>query len=160
MRILDRLPISDRPHLITVGEEPVEVYRNQIVVWISINDALRPFPALLDTGHSHNLSISAPLLRRWSGALLEEVGELEIGDARVAQFGAEVRIHRNLAGQTRLRGDSFPLEMPQGISVFEQGSPEAPRLPLIGLRTLVSNRLRLLVDGQRREVTLRTRGWF
>lgn len=49
MKILDRLPISDRPHVITVGEDAVQVNRNQVIVWVSINDVLRPFPAILDT---------------------------------------------------------------------------------------------------------------
>jgi hypothetical protein len=52
------------------------------------------------------------------------------------------------------------LEMPQGISVFEEGSEDAPRLPLLGLRTILANRLRLAIDGRRREVTLKTAGWL
>ena len=47
--------------------------------------------------------------------------------------------------------------MPQGISVFEN---EPPRLPLIGLRTIIAHKLRLLIDGDRRRVTLKTKGWF
>ena len=68
MKLLDRLPIPDRPHLISVGTDAVQVHRNQIIVWISINYALRPFPAILDTGHGHNLSICEGQLARWSGA--------------------------------------------------------------------------------------------
>jgi hypothetical protein len=30
----------------------------------------------------------------------------------------------------------------------------------LGLRGIVRNRLKLVIDGQRREVTLRTSGWF
>jgi len=67
-------------------------------------------------------------------------------------------IDRNVPGWTALRGDSYSLEMPQGISVFEEG--DAPRLPLIGLRTIVANKLRLLIDGDRRQVTLKTKGWL
>jgi hypothetical protein len=50
MKIIDRLPFADRPHLVTVRGEAVDVYRNQIIVWISIDDVLRPLPAILDTG--------------------------------------------------------------------------------------------------------------
>jgi hypothetical protein len=42
MKILDRLPFADRRHLVTVRGEAVSVYRNQIIVWISIDDLLRP----------------------------------------------------------------------------------------------------------------------
>ena len=66
-------------------------------------------------------------------------------------------LHRNSPGQPTLRGDVFALEMPQGISLMPDDF--APRLPLIGLRTLVSNKLRLKIDGERRHVTLKTKGW-
>ena len=89
---------------------------------------------------------------------MKRIGELEIGHQRVVQYAADVRVHRNVPGRVALRGDSYPLEMPQGISVFEEG--DAPRLPLIGLRTIVANKLRLLIDGDRRQVTLKTRGWL
>jgi hypothetical protein len=36
---------------------------------------------------------------------------------------------------------------------------DAPRLPLIGLRAIVANKFRLIIDGKRREVTLKTAGW-
>ena len=51
MKIIDRLPFADRPHLVTVQGEAVDVYRNQIILWISIDDVLKPLPAILDTGH-------------------------------------------------------------------------------------------------------------
>ncbi len=98
------------------------------------------------------------MLKRWSGASLKRIGELEIGHQRVVQYAADVRMHRNVPGRAALRGDSYPLEMPQGISVFEEG--DAPRLPLIGLRTIVANKLMLVIDGDRRQVTLKTKGWL
>jgi hypothetical protein len=73
MKIIDRLPFADRPHLVTVRGEAVDVYRNQI------------------------------------------------------------------------------------ISVFED--EDAPRLPLVGLRTIIANKLTLVIDGNHREVTLKTSGW-
>jgi hypothetical protein len=157
MKILDRLPIPDRPHVITVGEDVVQVHRNQNVVWISISDMLRPFPAILDTGHGHNLSIAERQIARWSGAGLKRIGELEIDRVRVVQHAADVRMHRNVSGKAELTGESYPLEMPQGISVLPD--EQAPRLPLIGLRAIIANKLRLLIDGERRQVTLKT-GWF
>src|SRR4051794_36966572 len=158
MKIIDRLPFADRPHLVTVRGEAVDVYRNQIIVWIRIDDVLRPLPAILDTGHGHNLVIGEGQLQRWSGASLKRIGELEIGHQRVVQYAADVRVHRNVPGREALRGDTYPLEMSQGISVFEK--EEAPRLPLIGLRTIVANKLRLVIDGDRRHATLKMKGWF
>ncbi|MGO9466449.1 MAG: hypothetical protein ACLQIB_47845 [Isosphaeraceae bacterium] len=118
----------------------------------------RPLPAVLDTGHGHNLSIGQGQLRRWSGASLKRIGELEDGHQRVVQYAADVLVHRNVPRRAALRGDSYPLEMPQGISVFADA--EAPRLPLIGLRTIVANKLVLVIDGDRRQATLTTKGWL
>ena len=99
MKIIDRLPFADRPHLVTVGGEAVDVYRNQIIVWISIDHAAKPLPAILDTGHGHNLSIGEGQLRRRTGASLKRIGELEIGHKRFVQFAADVRMHRNVPGR-------------------------------------------------------------
>jgi hypothetical protein len=76
--------------------------------------------------------------------------------AIVVQYAAAVRVHRNVPGRAALRGDSYALKMPQGISVFDEG--DAPRLPLIGLRTIVANKIQLVIDGDRRQVTLKTKG--
>jgi hypothetical protein len=47
MKIIDRLPFADRPHIVTVRGEAVDVDRDQIIVWVSIDDMLRPLPAIL-----------------------------------------------------------------------------------------------------------------
>ena len=76
---------------------------------------------------------------------------------RVSQYQAAARIHANTPVRTERSGKTHLLEMPQGISVMDE---DAPRLPLIGLRTLVSNKLKLRIDGDRRQVALNTKGWF
>ena len=91
------------------------------------------------------------------GGATEEIGEITVGHQTVVQYAADVRIHRNVSGRADLDGSTYPLEMPQGISILDE---DAPRLPLIGLRTIVANRLKLLIDGERRRVTLRTKGLF
>lgn len=73
----------------------------------------------------------------------------------VPQFEAEVHLHRNIPGKTELTGETFPLETPQGITVLKDG----PRIPLLGLRAIVANKLKLIVDGERQSVTLK-KGWF
>ena len=152
MKVLDRLPIIDRPQLIDVRGELLDVHRNQIIVWLSIENVLRPFPALLDTGHGHNLSIGTGQLARWSGATLQRIGELQVSKKRVVQYEADVRLHRNKAGRAELTGESYALEMPQGITVMEDHV--APRLPLIGLRAFLANRLKVVIDGKTQQVTV------
>jgi hypothetical protein len=155
MRILDRLPIYEDPTLIDVQREVLQVCRNQILVWVSLRETMRPFPAILDTGHSHNFSMAKRHLDRWCGVELKRVGEMKIGMERVPQDGTEFFIHGNVRGSRRLSGRKYPLEMDQGIGVVPDDSPLAPRLPLMGLRGIIRNDLRLTIDGKRGEVTLR-----
>jgi hypothetical protein len=88
---------------------------------------------------------------------MRKVGELEIDRERVAQYEAVVHIRRERRGQRT--GEAYPLEMSQGISVFPDGSSGSPRLPLLGLRAILSNHLRLIIDGRRCDVSLKTAGW-
>jgi hypothetical protein len=50
--------------------------------------------------------------------------------------------------------------MEGGFAVVPDELPIAPRLPLLGIQTIIANKLRLLIDGERRQVTLMTSGWF
>jgi hypothetical protein len=52
------------------------------------------------------------------------------------------------------------LAIPDGIAIFPEDLPNPARLPILGLRALVNSGLKLIVDGKRREVTLKTPGWF
>jgi hypothetical protein len=50
--------------------------------------------------------------------------------------------------------------MKEGIAVYPPEVTNPTRLPALGLRGLVRNRLKLVIDGKRREVTLNTAGWW
>ena len=52
------------------------------------------------------------------------------------------------------------MKMEGGFAVVPDDLPIAPRLPLLGMQTIIGNKLRLLIDGDRRHVTLKTKGWF
>jgi hypothetical protein len=160
MRILDRLPIYDEPAIIRVQGDVVQVWRNQIIVWLSIGDVSRVFPAILDTGHSHNLAIGRGQFDRWCGADLPQIGTAKIGRVTIPQYRADVRLHRNARGRHELKGDTYSLRMDQGISIVPDDSGAAPRLPLLGLRAIVNNELILTIDGKRRQLTLKTAGTF
>ena len=102
MKIIDRLPFGERPHIVSVGQDRVDVHRNQIIVWISIGNVLNPFPAILDTGHGHHLSIGRQQLNRWGGSVAEDVGDVDIDGKTVIQYAADVRIHGNVPGKAEL----------------------------------------------------------
>ncbi len=79
---------------------------------------------------------------------------------RLPPYAANVWLHRNVPRERDQLLDQPPhcLELPRGIAVYPAGS-DFPRLPLLGLRALVSNRLLLSVAGDRTEVSLRSPDW-
>jgi hypothetical protein len=68
-------------------------------------------------------------------------------------------VQRNTPGERELAG-TYRLTMEGGIAVVPDELPIAPRLPLLGIQTIIGNRLRLMIDGDRRRVTLKTKGWL
>lgn len=159
MKILDRLPYHDRPTAMSFGPRMIDVRGHQIIVWLSLRQLV--FPAILDTGHSHNLTISSRQLAEWAGVDdLERIGEIEVNGLRMTQYRTDVRLHRNQPGSRQPRPETFSLNADEGITVMPDGTPGAPRLPLLGLHPISRGGLKLVIDGKRREVTLRTQGWF
>jgi hypothetical protein len=159
MKILDRLPYHEKPTLLSFRDGAVDIRAYQIVVWVRLRNFV--FPSVLDTGHSHNFSIPERLLKDWAGVeSLEPIGEIEVNRQRSTQYRADVWIHRNCPGRREPTDLAFQLEIEQGITVVSDGMPNAPRLPLLGLRAISRNRLRLTIDGSRRQVSLSAAGWL
>jgi hypothetical protein len=90
-----------------------------------------------------------------------ERGQIRVGGVRASLVPANVWIHPNQPG-TRETADRTPfkLELREGIAVYPPEITNPARLPTLGLRGIVSNGLKLVIDGLRREVTLKTSGWF
>jgi hypothetical protein len=115
----------------------------QLIVTVRLhagNHVSGGFPAVLDTGHSHNFSISDTLLRAWTGLSLPSVGATRVNGVAVPLAAADIEV------------EGHRLRLPNGIAIFPKGHPGTTRLPLVGLRALVQNRLRVLIDGD--EVTI------
>src|SRR5262249_45026117 len=119
------------------------------------------FPAILDTGMNHNFSIRREHYENWTRLVLRQRGRVRIGGEEVPLFPGSVWIHPNPSGTTQPSdAPAFRLDPPEGILVHPKGVPNPARLPILGLRALVRSGLMLIIDGERREVTLKTPGWF
>lgn len=98
-------------------------------------------------------------IQRWGPGDLQPIGQAKIAGHLVTRYSSELLVHRNRPGTRELTG-TYRLKMDGGIAVGPDELPIAPRLSLLGIQTILGNRLQLLIDGDRRQVTLRTNGWF
>jgi hypothetical protein len=167
--VLRRLPFFETPTAMSVRSERLTIKPYQIIVWVSLavreQKELQPntprFPAVLDIGLSHNFSISEELLQRWSG--LHPRSLRALGRARLSGLPADIRdvevwLYPNQPGQRDRFSNQppFRLMLEEGIAVYPRNTPNAPRLPLLGLRGLCWMNLQLALDCRACHVSLRT----
>jgi len=160
--IVARCPFFEEPTEVHSAGGPVVVKRYQIVVWVSLSHAgqlSRRFPAVLDTGHSHNFSMKEEHLVIWAGwqaRTLPTIGRARINKQPVILKEAKIAVYCNLLGSRDEIQAAPPhlLDVPEGIAIHADQDPFAPRLPLLGLRALVKNRLKLTIDGARLEASV------
>ncbi len=166
-RLLDRSPFSEDPSEVVVRDERLRVRADQIIVWVTLtlkrvtspNPTSVPFPAILDTGHSHTFSIQERHLVDWAGLrpeVLAVVGAVRDRGQRILLRAANIWCHPNERGVRDRLAERPPhlVAAPRGIAVYP--GAEFPRLPILGLRAIAENELVLKVNGRRRDATLRT----
>jgi hypothetical protein len=165
------MPFTEFAGEVVVRGERVQVRANQIIIWVSLglhrimepNPAAVPFPAILDTGHTHTFSTRQRHLVDWANfrpEILPILGAIREQGQRLDLLGAHVWVHPNRHGQQQRLADGPPYRIvaPRGIAVYSTG--DFPRLPLLGLRAIADNELILKADGKKRLATLLTaRRW-
>jgi hypothetical protein len=164
--ILRHLPFFAEDTIAFVGEEMVRVKAYEIIVWVSLGprgilegQSLARFPAILDIAHTRNFSIQQDQLARWTRLSLSQlpiVGAVRQQGRRLPLHAANLWLHPNKPGQRDQWANRPPyrLRLPEGLAIYPAGE-QFPRLPLLGLRLIARNKLRLTVDGERQRVSLR-----
>lgn len=168
--ILRQLPFQERADEVSVGLERIPIHAYQIILWASLTTRdileLPPqaprFPVVLDTGHGHNFSIHERHLTNWaqlSLGRLPQRGETKVNDQPVPLYRTKLWLLPNEPGKRDAISDQppLPLELPEGIAIHSGSA--FPRLPLLGLRAIVRNRLHLNIDSANHLVSLRTSDW-
>lgn len=138
-----RLTISSRPTTTRSPTGLVKIKPYQFAVPIRLvagRAASQFFPALFDPGTNHNLAIRQQHLRDWTGLVLRKIGAVTINGIIVPVAAADIEL------------DGKVLSNPDGIIVYPDNVAFAPRLPVLGLRTLVRNNVEILIRGN--EVTI------
>jgi hypothetical protein len=77
------------------------------------------------------------------------------------EASSEVWVYHNHP-RTNTPSDLPPIRLrtPEGIAIFPDETTNPARLPILGLRALVRSNLKLIIDGKRRQVTLKRPRWF
>jgi hypothetical protein len=167
MKLIDRQPLQGSSSQVWTPDGIALVKPFQIIVMVSLSldDVLSPgarrFPAILDTGLNHNFAIRREHLDRWTALQLPSRKPVTIRKQEIPLAAAHVWVYRN-EPRTSTPSDLPPIRLrtPEGIAVFPDDTPNPARLPILGLRALVRSDLTLIMDGKRREVTLKTPGWL
>ncbi len=154
-------PLPERSSEVWTPSGPVIVRPYQIILSISIavNETLDApetmprFPVILDTGMNHNLAIRQSQLVSWAQARLPYMKDIRVAGSLVPIYRAGVWIHPN-------SGKPFKLELEDGIAVYPNDVTNPARLPILGLRAIARNDLKLIVESERKQVTLKTKWWF
>ena len=170
--IIRDLPYFDKETNITVRGRVYPVFSYQIVLWVSISpkgldtlDTSTPrFPAVLDTGFTHNFLIQPDQLKSWAGLMpdhLKPLGQFRAHGELVPLHAANVWLHPNASGERDQFSGAppFRVELDLGIGICPSAMQRPPRLPLLGIRGLDRADLDVLFH-HRRRVTIRTARWF
>jgi hypothetical protein len=173
--ILRQLPFFVDPTTVNVQGDTLPIKAHQIVTWVSVTRRgrmdlppnPRRFPAIIDIGHTHNFSLSEHHLLEWAGlrlSALPRIGRIRHVGRTLPLVGLNLWLLPNLPGLRDVHANrsAFGIELDSGIAVYPRGTPNPPRLPLLGLRALRRAELLLFVDCQKCRVDLRTprRFWF
>ena len=157
MKILNRQPVPNKEEHLTLPDgSHLLVKPYQVVVWVRLDLHSRvtnAIPAFLDTGHNHNFSISEEHLLRWCNLPAEAIrsssGRVYFKGEVIPLRSAYVLLHHNVKGTNTLHPDKIfrlPVSEDSGIAIHKIW---APRLPILGVRPLLRNKLRLILMGRR-----------
>lgn len=134
-----RLTISSSPTTASSPTGPVRTKAYQFAVPIRLvvgQSRSVLFPALFDPGTNHNLAIRQQQLHDWTGMMLRKLSDVKINGVVVPVAVADIEL------------DGAILSNPDGIIVYPDNIPFAPRLPVLGLRTLVRNNVEIVIRGK------------
>jgi hypothetical protein len=160
-RLIDRLPIPSLENSFTLpGGLAVPGKALQPIVWISVapphvvdlpGTAPR-FPAVIDTGFNQTLLIQDWHLQMWGGV---NPADLQVFPGEPAHYGSQawhfrigdIWLHPNQPGEAAIAENSRPfcLEVHPGILIVSE-QERRQRLPLLGMRALAWNRLKLRLE--------------
>ncbi len=158
MALFGRYPILPNAKNHSVAGTLLRIGAFQLTVEVSLTlpgcrrlpDGTSRFPAVLDTGHSHNFSIRQSHLEDFAGVRPDDLVRLrsvKLRDSsgiehRIAAFDADIWLHPR-----RADADPVRLELDGGFTCYQDHDPiPGPPFPLVGARGLVTAGISLAID--------------
>lgn len=169
--ILRRLPFYENATTLRIpGGPAISIRHDQLVLWVSISPVNRAawpgssqrFPALLDFGFNGSLLLREDHLDQWVKGQIDEknfplLGAVTVDGQNVPAFEADLWLYSNIPGFRDQIADTPPIRLELvGGMILCPASISRFHLPLLGVSALRKNRLRLLVNGEKRYISLRT----
>jgi hypothetical protein len=158
------IPLVAVEQILSVGGIDITLRAYQPVVWVrlvpwaglSTPDAV-PFPAVIDTGNNNSFLIPAPFFRAWS----RTDPDLSFPGRPALVNGIPLRFHRYNLDLFRTRGGgptdrvAARLQTDQGVMIIPDALvPSFPRLPVLGVRCLTTNRITFSLNGDKQTFSL------
>jgi hypothetical protein len=167
--LIHTLPISPTAKPIAFGGVSERLKPFQPVVWVaiapstldSLPQSTRRFPAVLDTGNGFTFCLSEQQFHDWGGYSLTgsarfTTKSIRVNSTLVPCLRFNVWLFPNLPGRSSIGPNPRPIRLPvqPGIAVYRERTPNMPRLPVLGMKTLHLNDLLLRLDAGRLRLSL------
>lgn len=119
MKILNKLPIHDKPAVLPVPVGSLIALPGQIILRASLTpedvdqlSGFEPtFPVVVDTGNTFTFAIRKRQLDLWLSHVFQEIGDIKVSGVVVPRYEAKLWIHPNIKGGHSLSGARpVPLE--------------------------------------------------
>lgn len=162
--VLSRVPLTAAERTTAPGGVPITLRPYQPVVWVRLitwkSDEPPTgviFPSVLDTGNNGTVLMPESVFRAVSGINHDDL----IGHHTALVNGVLLRCYRFNLDLLHLRGGApiervdWRLQTDRGICVIpSELEHRFPRMPIIGVRCLTTNRLTFSLNGSRRTFSL------
>lgn len=107
----------------------------------------------------YNFAIRQSQLDLWLNLAFKAVGDIRVSGATAPRYGANLWIHPNAKGIHSLSGaQAIVIKLKGGMAVYPDENNPA-RIPIMGMRAITWNQLKLMVDGKNGFVDLK-QGWL
>lgn len=146
----------------------VNIGANEIMLWACLTpkgrrdlpSGAKHFPVIFHSGNNHNLSIQDTQLLSWAHldrSIYTQFGSIRASGQQLPLLPFNLWLLCNVPHTRKIQNsrDAVCLELDQGIVVYPHSATQRPRLPILGMRGLINNKLVVSIDCNRCRLSIR-----